>query len=396
MSVRVVPWKPGTMPVRWRVDIRFTKPSGEKFRDQVVHAAPTKGMAKRWGEAREARLRDGSLVVRAPEVEAKTIPTWDEFWPRYLEHIIGDGESDSGVAMKSSANRVWLSPAFGSLALDQITDERVSALRSKIRKTPGRKQGSAISPMWTNNILSALNTALKLAVKWHVLDAMPCSIEIRVVRSSRPDFYDFEDYARLCEAASKVGSREHVLVRLGGDAGLRRGEMMALRWVDVDFRRKQIRVEQAAWVRSRKQVEAEGGERFAIKLPKGGRGRVVPMTDALAAALQAHRHLRGPYVLCRDDGAMVHGYMFREWLEAAQRRAGMLVLGALHKLRHTFCSHLAMRGAPVKAIQELAGHTDLSTTLRYMHLAPSALDQAIALLNGGVTAGVTVPGGSTI
>jgi site-specific recombinase XerD len=99
------------------------------------------------------------------------------------------------------------------------------------------------------------------------------------------------------------------------------------------------------------------------------------------SALQDHRHLRGPYVLCREDGEFVHGYMLREWLEAAQRRAGMLVLGALHKLRHTFCSHLAMRGAPVMAIKELAGHDDLSTTLRYMHLSPSHLDAAIKLLN---------------
>ncbi|MGH7437023.1 MAG: tyrosine-type recombinase/integrase [Polyangiaceae bacterium] len=65
----------------------------------------------------------------------------------------------------------------------------------------------------------------------------------------------------------------------------------------------------------------------------------------------------------------------------AQRRAGMVALGQLHKLRHTFCSHLAMRGAPAKAIQELAGHADLSTTLRYMHLSPSALDAAIKLLD---------------
>lgn len=59
----------------------------------------------------------------------------------------------------------------------------------------------------------------------------------------------------------------------------------------------------------------------------------------------------------------------------------MKTLGALHKLRHTFCSHLAMKRAPAKAIQELAGHTDLKQTMRSMHLSPSALDQAIALLN---------------
>ena len=89
-------------------------------------------------------------------------------------------------------------------------------------------------------------------------------------------------------------------------------------------------------------------------------------------------------MLCQDDGTPGLGHMLRDWLEAAQRRAGLEVMGALHKLRHTFCSHLAMKGAPAKAIQELAGHTDLTTTMRYMHLSPSALDQAIALLNAAV------------
>jgi integrase len=50
-------------------------------------------------------------------------------------------------------------------------------------------------------------------------------------------------------------------------------------------------------------------------------------------------------------------------------------------LRHTFCSHLVMRGAPARAIQELAGHQDLTTTQRYMHLSPAALEQAIQLLD---------------
>lgn len=55
----------------------------------------------------------------------------------------------------------------------------------------------------------------------------------------------------------------------------------------------------------------------------------------------------------------------------------------IHILRHTFCSHLTMRGARARAIQELAGHQDLSTT-RYMHLRPAALDAAIRLLEGGL------------
>ena len=86
-------------------------------------------------------------------------------------------------------------------------------------------------------------------------------------------------------------------------------------------------------------------------------------------------------MLYADDGRAATSYQLRTWLQVAQRRAGLRATGGLHVLRHTFCSHLAMRGAPVKAIQELAGHADLSTTLRYMHLSPSARQGAIALLN---------------
>ena len=69
------------------------------------------------------------------------------------------------------------------------------------------------------------------------------------------------------------------------------------------------------------------------------------------------------------------------WMERAQRRAVLPATGAYHILRHTFCSHLAMQGATAKAIQELAGHANLTTTMRYMHLSPGAKDAAIRLLD---------------
>src|SRR6266536_2008039 len=126
--------------------------------------------------------------------------------------------------------------------------------------------------------------------------------------------------------------------------------------------------------------EYEQYEQLVEDVPKGGRGRIVPMTEALSNALASHRHLRGERVLLQDDGEILTPKIVRNWMISAQRRAGLDPKGAVHILRHTFCSHLAMRGAPAKAIQELAGHQNLQTTLRYMHLSPAAREGAIRLL----------------
>ena len=99
----------------------------------------------------------------------------------------------------------------------------------------------------------------------------------------------------------------------------------------------------------------------------------------LAAALSGHRHLCSPRVLCQDSTEP----RTRQIVQArAKRAAGRARLAHhdVHILRHTFCSHLAMRGAPARAIQELAGHKDLSMTQRCMHLSPAALDASIRLL----------------
>jgi site-specific recombinase XerD len=87
---------------------------------------------------------------------------------------------------------------------------------------------------------------------------------------------------------------------------------------------------------------------------------------------------------CLVDGARcstVTAKILQRWMAVAQKRAGLRATGALHLLRHTFCSHLAMRSAPALSIQKLAGHEDLSTTLGYMHLAEGETERVIRLLD---------------
>ncbi len=197
---------------------------------------------------------------------------------------------------------------------------------------------------------------------------MPCRIRLLKVSSDVPGWYEILEYQRLVEAARKVGASVELLVLLAGDAGLRRGEIIALRQSDLDLQRRLIHVRRSVW----NGIETE---------PKGFRSRIVPMTVALAKALAANRHLRGPRVIYAEDGRQLTNKLVRAWLQQAQRRAGLEANGAIHRLRHTFCSMLAAKGAPPKAIQELAGHQHITTTMKYMHLSPATRDSAIRLLD---------------
>lgn len=78
------------------------------------------------------------------------------------------------------------------------------------------------------------------------------------------------------------------------------------------------------------------------------------------------------HLLCADGGGELTNKVVRVWMEKAQRWAGQPVTGRSHVLRHSFCAHLAMAGTPAKAIQELAGHADLTLTMRYMHVSPAS------------------------
>jgi site-specific recombinase XerD len=116
-----------------------------------------------------------------------------------------------------------------------------------------------------------------------------------------------------------------------------------------------------------------------VTAPKGGRLRYVPLTKRPADALRDARHLRGPRMVSDSQGHPLTQKEIQGLTRRTARRAN--VRPGVHILRHTFCSHLAMRGAPARAIQELAGHQDLATTQRYMHVSPAAVEDAIRLLD---------------
>ena len=341
----------------WECDIHVRFPDGRKIRERRVPPVKSRTAALRWGQALEQELlrRNGLSFMAAP--------TLREFAPRFLDHCRSERHKHSGVVRKESALRVYLLPILGRRRLSEISAEDIARVKLRLRDH---------APSTVNNTLTVLSSLLKLAVEWNVIDRMPCTIRMLARPQTEAGYWDFEELDRLQVAAAKVGPNAAVIVALGALAGLRMGEIIALRWSDVDLPRRRLTVRQNDF-------------RGHIDTPKGGRSGVVDLCDRLADALSAHQPqsrllAQDNRVVCRADGRPLTERIVRRHMEATERLAGLPHRG-VHALRHSFGAALAMRGASPKAIQELMRHADLSMTQRYTHLSPAARESAVRLLD---------------
>ncbi len=353
--MKVRPYKRGNR-TGWEVDISVTLPNGKRLRERKRAPVSSKSAARRWGEERERLLF--SNRGRKPK---KEVPTIEAFLERFIDgHCRANKHKPSGIHSRERAFHNYIIPRLGKRKLDRVTAEDIAQLKGAMQD---------YKPATVNNTLSALNVMLKCAAEWGVIDEHPVRIKLLKAQKARRRFYDFDEYQWLIDASIKVDKRVLAIVLLGGDAGLRRGEIIGLEQSDIDFRRHQLTVRRSVW---------KGHETDT----KGLAERVVPMTKRLEAALRDIRHLRGERLLYTDAGLHITAKVVKNWMARAQRRAQLKPSGEVHILRHTFCSHLAMRGATPIQIQRLAGHKDLQTTMGYMHLAEGETRRAIDLLEG--------------
>jgi integrase len=308
------------------------------------------------------QLHAGQLVLALEYAsklpEPAEAPTLREFAPRFIEHYArANRQKPAGITSKLSHLNTHLLPMFGETRIDAVTHEGVQALKVRLAEHSAKT---------VNNVLSTLSVILKTAVRWELIRRMPVRIEPLKTVDPAFSFYEVYQYRRLQQGAALRGPRQLAAILLGGDCGLRMGEVRGLEWKDLDFERHQIHVARAI---SEDQVTA----------PKGNKTRFVPLTPEAAAAVR-NVVRRDARVFLNDFGEPISEQTLRTWLSNSQKSAGLPARGATHVLRHTYCSHLAMAGVPLLAIKELAGHVSERTTMRYMHLAPSEKGRALEAL----------------
>jgi integrase len=362
IKVKLTKWKGPKFD--WEVSVRVQQPNGVWLRKRIGMEGTAKQAEKEAHRLGAEMLQDAVRKELEPpeEKRRRKMPTLAEFAPTFKsQDLQANHLKPTTIDTYDYRIRIYLLPKLGKKRLDEIDLPAIQLLKSEL---------GALQDHTRNDILGVLSKMLNVAVDWGVLDKVPArftQFKVKAPKVKRADFYDFAQYEALRAAAKKADPHLYAMVLLGGDAGLRRGEIAAVEWSDVNLDLKLLTVRRSVY-------------KGQVTLPKGGRERTLNMTTRLTEALRAIKQDEHQRVVLNAEKKPITESEINEVMFPLTRAAGLTPSRRVHILRHTFCAHLAIRGAPPRAIQELAGHTEPSTTERYLHLTPSARSNAIKLL----------------
>ncbi len=253
-----------------------------------------------------------------------------------------------------------LKKTFGGKYLYEITSldvEKFKSARVKEVKKSKLKDGKEqfISPATVNRALAVLKSMFNRAIVWGKAECNPCrAVKMFKENNQRLRFLELEEINKLlancCEHLRPI-----VIVAL--HTGMRKGEILGLRWRDIDIKRGIIHL-----------LDTKNGEK-----------RDVPMNEITQKTIiSVFKHLDTQYIFCNNEGHS-YGDIKKSFLTAIKKSD--IVDFHFHDLRHTFASQLVMSGVDLNTVRELLGHKSLEMTLRYSHLSPDHKKRAVDILN---------------
>jgi integrase len=293
--------------------------------------------------------------------------TFDTAAERAINHMATRPKRPLGrrtVAGKRSAVRVHMSPRFGSEFVCELEPADVEAMIVGLTE-----DGKA--PKTILNIYTDLSSIFDYAVSKGWRPDNPCApVEAPSLDEADPeginylDADEIEALLRAVDLDDEYGSTDRALYAVAAKCGLRQGELLALRWRDIDWTAERLRVRASF-------------DRKEDKAPKTKAGRrSLPLPRSVAVELERHSRATaydGPddRVFCNPatGGPLDHSKLSRRF-RAALKAAALRPI-RFHDLRHSYGTRLAAAGVDLVKIKTWMGHKDINTTMIYAHYAPA-------------------------
>jgi integrase len=267
-------------------------------------------------------------------------------------------------------------PTLGHLQLHRLTPEHIEALYAKKQKEEG------LSPKTIHNIHGLLHEALENAVRRNLVSRNVCD-NVSLPRKTR---HEFEPLTKKQAQQLLVEVRGHnleALLTLVVITGMRRGEILALRWKDIDFDNKSLQIR-----RSMNFISGKGYIEFEPKTAKGRRKITLPAfvcevlkqhrTRQLEARLKAGTRWQDQdLVFCNRYGGFLDPSHLRQRFQKVLVDADLPHV-RFHDLRHSAATIMLSMGVPAKVVQEILGHSQISMTMDiYSHVLPDIQAEAM-------------------
>jgi integrase len=342
--------------------IRWTCSLGHDHRNPI---GDTKGRAldeyhKRRAQVRRAR-EDGSHFCPRLQPQRKQPTTFGELLDDYLRRkdLRARDEAERKLRRRKEAARVeLLRTKLGHLPVTAITAKDVEALYESLkdRQIGSGDEARPLAVATINRYMKLLHAVLRFGVRRGLLLTNPAgTVELASENNARNRCLSADEEARLMKALP-AWMRPLVVVAI--HTGMRRGELLGLRWEDVDLDSRQLH----------------------IRRDKAGDGRWVVLNSEAVEALKAakRRQIVSPLVFCTPEGHSLAANFKRYW-QPAVKAAGLTAF-RFHDLRHTFASRLVARGVSSYIVQHAGGWRTPSMMQRYAHLDPATIRAAVALL----------------
>ena len=290
---------------------------------------------------KKAEIREGKYFPeKFNQPKDITLRAWIR---RYLE-----GCTNRGIANERHYGRFWCL-LLGKRVLTQITTEDCRRFQAKM------KARGTLKPATINRRFAFLRHLLMLAVKDGMLNRNPVS-GLKFFPEPKRTRYLSEEELHHLQGVMKPEDLRLVLFAI--ETGLRRGEQFKLKWSQVSLETSIL----------------------TIPLPKGGKTRHVPLSDRAKDILRSLDSLLcSPWVFPSPHEPLKHrspNCFIAKVFKPALNRAGITHV-RWHDLRHTAASRRVMAGVDIYAVKEILGHQDIQTTMRYAHLSPGYLQEAI-------------------
>ena len=249
----------------------------------------------------------------------------------------------------------------GQMQIDQIAPEDLIVLLSPILAKGFTRQAQLTQIL--------INAAMKDATRQRVIPWNPMECVDRIHhRKTATAWLTADEAEQLLDSARDAGDPLYTAWILGLCCGLRRGEILGLKWSDIDFAGSSMHIQ-------RQRVRVDG--RILETPPKSDTSnRIIPLADQVREHLRQMRRIGAEYVL-EHDGQPITDKILEHGLDVAICRAGVRRI-TLHGMRHTMAATAATNGVPIKILQAIMGHAQYTTTADiYAHVDRTAIINAV-------------------